>query len=404
MLRVRQITTGIMLLLLFSSSLTNTAQNDTIRIGGIHPLTGGLAGDGVNMDNAIRMAVDEINAAGGVLDGRLLEYLSADSAGAPNTGQREAERLIGQGAVALVCCFQSAVTAEVARVAEREGVPLLIDVTAADTVIQRSSRFTFRLQPNATVMGSTGADYLVALTESVGETVETVVYLHEGTTDFGREVSAAFVQRAQVIGLEVLDIIAYDLNSADLTTEMTLINALSPDVLVVTGYYNDGLLIARNAEEVGLDVKAVYGVGQGTFDQPQFVRDEAALAECFINTNFYWDVTSREAQAVRERYEARFREPMRASAVLAYQAVYLIADAITRAESDDPALIRDALADTDYDDHLLAYDGPITFDANGEAENALPVVLQVQNRRVVQVWPEANAQARPLYPCTSWGY
>ena len=95
-----------------------------ILIGGIHPLTGGLAADGIQMDNAIQMAIAELNAAGGVLDGVEFEYLSSDSTGAADVGQTEAERLVGEGAAAIICCFQSAVTSNVAAIAERDGVPL----------------------------------------------------------------------------------------------------------------------------------------------------------------------------------------------------------------------------------------------------------------------------------------
>ena len=71
---------------------------------------------------------------------------------------------------------------------------------------------------------------------------------------------------------KLLDEIGYDpFGVTDLTTEMTRINALAPDVLLVTGYYNDGLLAARNAEDVALDVDLVFGVAQGTYDVPQFV-------------------------------------------------------------------------------------------------------------------------------------
>ena len=240
-----------------------------ILIGGIHPLTGGLAADGIQMDNAIQMAIAELNAAGGVLDGVEFEYLSSDSTGAADVGQTEAERLIGEGAAALICCFQSAVTSNVAAIAEREGVPLVIDVAVNDDILDQGHTYTFRLQPNATSMGVNGAQFLAELADNAGEEISTVVYLYEGTTGFGDSVRAAFVEEAGTLGIEVLEEVGYaPFEVTDLTTEMTRINSLAPDALVVTGYYNDGLLAARNAEEVGLDVKVVYGIAQGTYDQP----------------------------------------------------------------------------------------------------------------------------------------
>jgi branched-chain amino acid transport system substrate-binding protein len=94
---------------------------------------------------------------------------------------------------------------------------------------------------------------------------------------------------------------------------------------------------------------------------------------------------------------------MRTSAVLAYQAAYIIADAIERAGSADPAAIRDALAETNYADHILPYSGPISFDDTGENNVASPVVMQVQDGAVVQVWPTDLAEAEPRFPCVSWG-
>ena len=377
---------------------------EDILIGGIHPLTGGLAADGINMDNAIQMAIDEINAAGGVLGGAMLAYLSSDSTGAADVGQTEAERLISEGAQALICCFQSAVTSNVAAISEREGVPLVIDVAVMDSILDQGHTFTFRLQPNATSMGVNGANYLKEIAEAAGDSVDSVVILFEGTTGFGDSVRAAFVAEAADLGIEVLDEISYEpFAVTDLTTEMTRINTLEPDVLVVTGYYNDGLLAARNAEDVGLDVKAVFGVAQGTYDQPQFVTDAGDLAQCFFDSNFHWDAGNPDALSVREAYAAKFGEPMRTGSVFSYQAVYLIADAIERADSSDPGAIRDALADSDYSEYLLPYPGNIQFDETGENVNARPVLMQVQDGAVVQVWPTDLAEASPIYPCVSWG-
>lgn len=394
---------AVVALLVASLATMPTAAQETILLGGIHPMTGGLAADGTQMDNAIKMAVEEINEAGGVA-GFMLEYEGADSTGQAEVGQTEAERLIEEGAAALICCFQSAVTANVAAIAEREGVPLVIDVAVADAILDQGYTNVFRLQPNATSMGTNGADFLVEMAEAAGEEVTSVVYMYDGATGFGESVRNAFATRAEELGIEILEEIPYDpFNVSDLTTEMTLVNSLAPDVLVVTGYYNDGLLIARNAEEVALDVKAVYGIAQGTYDLPQFVTDAGDLAECFFDANYHWDASNEAAAEVRAKFEEEYGEPMRTGAVLAYQAVYVIADAIARAESGDPAAIRDALAETEFADHILPYEGPIQFDETGENIVAAPVLMQVQDGEVLQVWPEALAEAEPRFPCTSWG-
>ena len=127
-----------------------------VRIGAIHPLTGGLANDGQGMDNAIQMAVEQINESG-MLGDMTLELLSADSTGSADVGQEEAVRLIEEeGVSALIGAFQSAVTANVATVSAREGVPMVVSVAAATAITEQGrnadgNQWTFRIQPNADV-------------------------------------------------------------------------------------------------------------------------------------------------------------------------------------------------------------------------------------------------------------
>ena len=112
------------------------------------------------MDDGAKLAVDDINKAGGIeaLDGAELKLASGDSKGKAEIGQSEAQRLIDDGAVALVGTYQSDVTQNVASVAERSRVPLVIDVAVDDKILDQGYQYTFRIQPNATSMGTAGAD------------------------------------------------------------------------------------------------------------------------------------------------------------------------------------------------------------------------------------------------------
>ena len=394
--------------LLIVTGVAVGAQDDgdtVVRIGGIHPLTGSLANDGTGQDLAIQMAVDEINTIN-LLPGVTLEYVSADSTGDAAVGQTEAERLITEEDVSvLIGTFQSAVTGNVATVAARNGVPLIIDVAAASDLTERGrsedgTQWTFRIQPNADVMGTLGAQYSAEMAAANDVPMENVVYMHEGITDYGRSVFNAFEAEAANQGINLAETIAYDFG-ADYTTDITLINATAPDAVMITGYYGDGLQIAQAMEAVGLDVPFVMGVAQGTYAEDRFVSDAGPLAECFFNTNYRWDNLNPYALSTRASYQERFDRGMTAADVLAWQATYIAADAIRRAGSGDPAARQEALVNTSYEYHILPYDGPITFEG-GETPNALPVVMQVQDGSVVQVWPPQIAEAAPRF-CTSWG-
>lgn len=378
--------------------------SETIKIGSLHPLTGPLAVDGKRMDDAVKMAVKDINEAGGIesMDGAKLEVVSGDTKGEPETASSEAQRMTGEGAVALVGPYTSATAATVARTAERAQVPFVIDVATADSLLEQGYRYTFRIQPGSKDMGEFGARYLKEIAEAQGSPVESVAYIHE-SSEFGTSVFEAFQEEAQREGIEVVREISYDaLNVSDLTSELTQAKAADPDVIVATGYYNDGLLLAKAAADVKPDVQAVYGVANGAFDLDTFPEDAGGNGNYYLSSNYHYDATSDRVKELRSRFEEQTGESMRTSAVFSYQAVEVIADALERAGSSEPQEVRDAIAETSMETELFPFSGPIEFDEKGQNVNAQPIVMQVQGAEVVQVYPEEFAQEQPQYPAVPW--
>jgi branched-chain amino acid transport system substrate-binding protein len=140
----------------------------TITIGTLHPGSGPYAADGQQMDNGAQLAVEAINKAGGIssLDGTELALSTGDTQSKPEIGQSEAQRLIQNSAVALVGTYQSAVSMNVAAVAERGQVPFVMDITADDAVLDQGYEYSFRLQPPNSSMGVRGARYLEKIAEA----------------------------------------------------------------------------------------------------------------------------------------------------------------------------------------------------------------------------------------------
>ena len=375
---------------------------ETITIGSLHPLSGSAAADGQQMDNGAKLAIDAINEAGGIesLDGAQLELASADTQGAPEVGQSEAQRLIEDGAVALVGTYQSAVSQNVAAVAERNQVPFVIDVSSADAILQQGYKFTFRLQPSAEVLAERGAEYLADVSKNADAPAQKVAILHE-QGPFGTAIKDTFSAKAEELGMEIGPVISYDPASvSDFTTQITTVRESGADVLMVAGYYRDGVLVANAVNTVKPGLAAVWGVANGAFDTPQFPGEVGEAGEGFFDANYRLDMTNPDTQELADKYKQEFGDDIRTAAVLSYDAVRVIAAALEKAGDASPQAVRDAIAETELDS-LIAQDGPIAFDEAGENENAAPILMQVLDGVVTQVFPEDYAEAEPVYPATS---
>ena len=378
---------------------TSGASGESIVIGSLHPLSGAAAADGQQMDNGAKLAVEAINEAGGIasLDGAQLELASADTQGAPEVGQSEAQRLIQEGAVALVGTYQSAVSQNVAAVAERNQVPFVIDISAADAILAQGYTNTFRLQPSSTVLGEGGAQFLAEVAGAAGGDTPRVAILHE-QGPFGTAIKDTFTAKATELGLEVVGATSYDPASvSDFTTQVTAVQAAGANVLMVAGYYRDGVLVANAVDTVAPELDAVWGVANGAYDLPQFPAEVGQGAEGYFDANYHLDATNPDTQALVELYRQTYDDDIRTGAVLAYDAVRVIADSLERAGSAEPADLREAIAETDMPS-LVAQSGNISFGKTGENQGAAPVLMQVQDGAVVQVSPEDFAQADPVYP------
>lgn len=378
------------------------AQAREIKIGHVHPLSGFLAFDGGLVVNGLTLAVEEINAGGGIkaLGGSRLALVGGDTQGKVEVGMAEAERLVREGVVALMGPYQSPVAYAVSQLAEKEKTPFVITVAVADNVTERGFEYTFRVQPNARAMTVRSLDHLAELAKSTGTPVKTIALMHEDGL-FGASIAAHLERHARTLGMEVVLDVAYNFRTPDVTTEITKVKAARPDLVVVSGYFGDGLLIARTATEHRLETRAVMGIANGGFSNPKFLADQPQLADLVLDGNYWHNPKSERARRVMEAYQKRFNAPMSSHAVQSYSAMMVLRDALERGASPDRAKIREALARTSLADHILPQ-GPIQFDKTGENVNAQPALLQNQSGKTVVVGPAAFAEAKAVFPVPRW--
>ncbi len=150
-------------------------------MGHIHPLSGFLAFDGGLVTNGLTLAVEEINAGGGIksMGGARIALTGGDTQGKVEVGMAEAERLIRDGVVAVLGPYQSPVAYAVSQLCEKERTPFVITVAVADNITERGFEYTFRVQPNARVMTERSLDHLADLAKATDTGVKTLSMLHE---------------------------------------------------------------------------------------------------------------------------------------------------------------------------------------------------------------------------------
>jgi branched-chain amino acid transport system substrate-binding protein len=378
------------------------AQPKEIVVGSIHPLTGPLAPDGTSVANGAQLAIEQKNAAGGIraMGGARIKLVNADHQFKPQVGAAEVERLIRDGAVAILGAFASAVTMQTTQIAEKHGVPHLITVAVADELTERGFKFTFRVQPNATDMAVQTVKYVREVCTLKQAPFKTVAAIHENT--FGTALFTRVAKAAPQHGFEIVGNIPYAARAADLTTEISKLKAMNADLVFDTGYLNDGLLKMRAYRDLRVEPKGgIIGVSNGCYSNPNFVKELGKVSEAIMDGNYWHNPQSAMARDVIAAYEKRFSAPFQSHTVWGYNAALVLVDALERAGSADPQKLRDAIARTNLKQHIAPGDA-IVFNEQGQNANATVTLQQVQQGRIRVVLPKAYADAEPIFPIPGW--
>jgi branched-chain amino acid transport system substrate-binding protein len=379
-----------------------SAQAREVKIGILLPVTGPLALEAQFSQNGLDLAADEINAAGGVkaLGGAKLTMLKGDTQNKVELGKSEASRLIDQGVSVIIGPFSSLVAFSLRQDTEKARTPLMLLGAVADNLTEGGLKYVFRVQPNGKAMATVTMTNLAETAKAAGAPLKRVAIMHEDG-NFGTTMGNHVEEFAGKLGYQLVQRIPYNLRSPDLTAELSKVKAARPDVLMISGYYGDGKLIAETAAKLHMGVNAVVGLANAAYSNPRFIGENRELTEHLLDGNYWHNPQSPRARTVFEAYQKKYNSPMPSHAVMAYANVHVVKDALERAASPDRDKLRDALAKTNLTDHILPQDA-IKFDEAGENANATPALLQVQNGRPVAVGPARYAEAKPVYPVPKW--
>lgn len=384
------------------------AADKTVKIGNVEPLSGPSASVGVQGKQAREMAIEEINAAGGIksLGGAKLELVYADSKSDPTVGVTETERLINTEKVNLMTgCWNSAVTYPATQVAERYGIPFVVPVAVRDTITERGFKNVFRIAAKDSWWVRDQFRFLKDMQEETGVKLQKIAFVFENG-DWGTGFAEKWRELAKKDGYEVVLDEPYPSTATDLTPVVTKLKAAKPDIVMLVSNAADAILLTNTMAEMQVKPKVVLASGGGHAD-PKFLEntDTNALG-IFDEVEWNTDVNKPAAKPANEKFKKKYGYDLTGESVDAYVAMYVIADALERAASTEPAKIRDALAATNLTTGpgmVVSYDG-VQFDETGQNKNAGIVIVQVANvdgkPDRVTVWPKSARRAGyvPAFP------
>jgi branched-chain amino acid transport system substrate-binding protein len=349
------------------------AAGDTIKIGFMGALTGDVAMFGKPTLDCMKMAADEINAAGGV-NGKKIEIVEADNRGDKQEGASVAQKLLSRdNVVAILGDPTTGISKVVAPICQKAGV-VLLSAGATGPGLVEIGDFIFRNTLLDSVAIPASIDYFANVMK-----YKKVAVITSDNNDYSVGLSQTFRDAVKGKGIEIVAEEMVKDGDKDFSAQVTNIKAKKPDVILFSGYYTEGALIMKEARKQG--VKANMFGGDGLFS-PEFIKlGDTAVEGSMLALGFSPEQASPETAKFIEAFGKRFNgaEPG-LFAAQGYDGIMMLVDAMKRANSTDPKIFKDALAKTK---DFKGVSGTVTIRAGREPIKTPLCLLAVKSGQFV---------------------
>jgi ABC-type sugar transport system substrate-binding protein len=387
-----------------ATSAVTTAPETTakvIKVGALYPLTGadaGWAGDPYIKSH--QMAIDEINAAGGIacLGGAKLELVKGDTQSKAEVGNSEMERLITkEGVVAVFGSALSQTTVPASEVAEKYQVPYIVPNALDGTITDRGLKYVFQ---TVSLLQDWGRyDVQWAKEHGAKKAVITVPNI-----SFGKEVAETWKSAIETEGIELVEDFTFEANTNDFTDTILRVKQADPDVWFIVGNADTPQFVKQLKEQGYYPKMGIITLGSG-FATTFFLNEVGPeLAEGII---FTMDFAPVSKLPVPEEFKIAFKEytgqDLGGTYNTTYASTWLLADALEKACSTDPKAIAETLRTTKFEKGKWNFQWPsASFNEKGRLNEAPTVIGQWQNGQMVAVWPPEFAANEPVWPVPGW--
>jgi branched-chain amino acid transport system substrate-binding protein len=389
---------------------------DAVKIGVIYPLTGNAASAGASAKDAVELGAEIVNNAhpdlgslplavtAGLpnLGGARIELVNVDHQGNPQVGQNQTLRLITQEKViAMLGAYHSSVALVATAVAERQGIPFLVGDSVALNITGRGFKWIFRTGPIASDFAAAYTQFLNDL-KKAGRRINTIAIVNENT-DYGTSVAGSIVEAAKRAGINVGAQIPYNANSTDVSGQVLQLKQLQPDAVIFISYTADTILYFKTLKNLDYLPPIIIGDDAG-FSDPAFIPNVGEIAQGAINRSAF-DVgqPGSNSYKINALFKAKYARDLDDTSARWMQGFFVLADAINRAGSTEPARIQQALRATDLkaEQLMIGYRG-VKFDETGQNTLSATYLIQLQGKEYKSVWPEGRATAQLEWPMRGW--
>ena len=321
------------------SGCAGTDKSDTtpIMLGSIMPISGPVSTYGIQSRDAINMAIDEINAAGGIL-GRPVQVIVEDDEANPEKTKNAFTKLVTKdGVIGIIGALTSKCSLAITTEAQARQI-IMISPSSTNDTVTAAGDYIFRACYNDSFQGQVVAQFAYENLKAMNAAI-----LYDNTNDYSKGLTENFKSTFLALGGTIVAEESYATGDKDFNAQITSIKGKSPDVIFIPDYYNTVSLIAKQIRAQGITVPML---GADGWDEIVNNAGDEVVGSYYSN-HYSPDANDPEVKAFVEKYTALYNIQPNALAALAYDATYILTDAITKAGSTDPEAIKAAMMQTD---------------------------------------------------------
>ncbi|CAE6809602.1 branched-chain amino acid ABC transporter substrate-binding protein [Paraburkholderia haematera] len=346
---------------LFATFATTAQADEVVRIGHVAPLTGGIAHLGKDNENGARLAIEEINKKGLVIGGQkvTLELDAQDDAADPRTATQVAQKLVDDKVLAVVGHLNSGTSIPASKIYSDAGIVQVSPSATNPVFTLQGFKTTYRIVATDAQQGPALANFAARTLK-----IKSVAIVDDSTA-YGQGLASEFEKAARSLGINVLSHDATNDKAVDFRAILTKIKGENPEAIMYGGMDSTGGPFSKQARQLGVRAKVLGGDGVCNDNLADLAGEAADNVVCSVAGVAFEKMA--DGPVFLAKYQQRFGHPVEMYAPYSYDALYIIVDAMKRANSTDPAKILAAMPMTDH----KGVTGETTFDAHGDLKHGV---------------------------------